>query len=524
MGDLRPPKTSQSRPPASSDSLTNQEIELLNETFPNFLCICELCNCGRHVHHKDCKKRGKPSKPVDMDCTLSDYQRTYVPYPGNQRRLPIFPTIPQRNPHPAPMDLNTIQRTDFIQRGQVVKPERVTQKHTYKPTDAPLDGNTVYKETYPGHVSFPNIQMRRPRTQQGRGIFSAKFDSRTTNKEQFKHWNSHPEPAFSEYPCFTGSIIYPGTKMEHMESTTQHDFPGAVAEPVKMVKITDGNLSLEGKHDHLTVHKATYTNNGLGHRAERIKHEPTIKSRGKFHGKTQHMRDFPTYKSQPLPVKPITPPPATIRLSMDSRLEFKTEQQMEFGGYDVKQNPKRGLIRHDIDEYKPPEVSFETDTVNKLTYRPIEVRDAPTHRRPHTNHKPRSAKFNDQTINKKFYKDWKVKPRIRYGDFHEAHSYVKPQGSMEIESWTGATYTTKKPDPDPVRNFKPEQTAIEHTGKFDFTTVHQATYKGTRPKMCKAQAYLLQQELKRRKPQKVKQREQTLGNFVDKKKEMLAAT
>ncbi|XP_071959057.1 uncharacterized protein [Antedon mediterranea] len=510
--------------PATAGSLTSQEIELLNEQFPNFTCICELCDCGRHVHHKDCKKRAKPTKPVDKDCTLSDYQRTYVAYPGNRRRLPIIPPATPRDRNRPPMDLNTIQRTDFV-NCPVVKPERITQKQTYEPSNVPLDGNTVYKMTYPGHVAFPNIQMRRPMTKHGRGNTSAKFDSRTTNKEQFKHWNSNPAPSFSEYPSFTGSIIYPG-KMEQMKSTTQHDFPGAIAEPVKMVKIAEGNLSLEGHHDHLTVNQATYLDNGTGHRAERVKRNPTIKTQGHFHGKTQHMYDFPTYRSQPLPAKPITPPPSTIRLSMDSRLEFKTEQQMEFGGHDVKTNPKRELIRHDLDEYKPPNVSFETNTTNKMTYKPIDLKAAhipPSHRRPHTKQKPRSATFHDQTINKKFYKDWKVKPRVRYGDFHETtSSYVKPQGSMEIQSWTGATFTPKKSEP--VENFKPDPAPIEHSGQFDFMTVHQDTYKGTRPQLCKAQAYLLQQQLKTRKGLKNMPNKQTLGDYVEKRKDGLAVT
>lgn len=78
------------------------------------------------------------------------------------------------------------------------------QVENYQPTNAPLDGETVYKATYPGHTQFPQISQARPPSHKDYRERSAKFDQRTTNKEEYRAWVAKPSVAFGELPSFAG--------------------------------------------------------------------------------------------------------------------------------------------------------------------------------------------------------------------------------------------------------------------------------------------------------------------------------
>jgi hypothetical protein len=342
----------------------------------------------------------------------------------------------------------------------------------------------------------------RPGTQQRNGLRPANFDSRTSNKEHYKQWVPKPAAAFGELPSFTGSILYPGQKLGEIESVTRNDFPGNRADKMITAKKLPDNIITEGDFDHITTNKQTYKDMGPQAKTQTVKFSSQLQrdKRGKFDNKTQNMRDFPGYKSQPLPQCAVTPPPATIRLSMDSRLDFVTEQRSQFPGHDAKQHPKPELMKKDGKAYQPPTTSFAVATTNKLAYKPIESKDAynTAKLRPMTNTDRRPAKFDDQTMNKRFFQDWGVQPRIRYGDLHEPNIYVPPVGKMASDSETQAAYDGKKLD-EPTKPFLPANKQSEDPGKHDFRTVHKETYKGLRKPLCKAEAYLLQQEFQRRK-------------------------
>ena len=112
-------------------------------------------------------------------------------------------------------------------------------------------------------------------------------------------------------------------------------------------------------------------------------------------------------------------------------------------------------------------------------------------------HTASDIKFESNTSNKEFFQNWGAKPRVRYGDFHENRSYVPPQSKFEGASVTKSTYTTKRAEP--TRSFKPEQKTTVSDNKMDFGTSYGDTYTKKEMRMCRAQMYLMQQELKRRR-------------------------
>ncbi|XP_077985469.1 uncharacterized protein LOC144440086 [Glandiceps talaboti] len=497
--------------------LTEDEITaIMQAKLPDFLCMCEICDCGRHKHHKNCKKAQRPAVH-DKACNLTHYSRTFTPHAGTRPPLPIRPPPTARDPNPGPMYLTTSNSIDFIPKDMSGRGKLIKQEQAYEPSSAPFEKLTVYKDTYPGHMSFPDVQYKRPPTQSRRHT-SAKFDPRTAHKEHFKAWVPQPAISFGELPSFTGSILYPGTKLGELESMTQRDYPGYVEKRREPIRLDGANIKLEGDFDHVTTHKDTYKDMGPGHKAARVRRGEEMKKVDKkvrLDGITQHMKDFPGYKSQPIPPKPVTPAPATIRLSMDSRLNFDTEQRTEFKGIDTIQHPRRELMKKDNEKYEMPTVKFETMTCNKVDYRPIDIEAS--YQTPRVNPEYSATrepgKFDGKTMHMKFFQDWGIQPRVRYGDFHEANIYIPPKGDMRKTSTNTETYTAKKAEP--IANYKPDNKLAEKEGQHDFTTVHKETYTTLKLPMCPSQAYLLQQEIRKRRKMKLDRKEQNLEKHIE---------
>ncbi|XP_064650526.1 stabilizer of axonemal microtubules 1-like [Lineus longissimus] len=477
----------------------DDDIELLKKAFPAFTCICELCDCGRHKHHKDCK-RNVPKTQALREKPLTDYQATFKavqdPRPRSNKRPPQTP----RDPHPPNMILKTNQREEF-QPYDVVKdgrPPAFVQDTTYVPGNQPFDGMTYYKQTYTPKPLENLVSQRMP---PGKARNPGQFDSRTTYKEFHKQWVPQVTKSYGEMPVFTGSILYPDrTTRDDMKTVMRDSYPGAVAKKQEPAKIPQGNILIEGDQDHHTVHRDTYKNIRGDHRVKTITYdpEPTIQ-RGNFFGETQQMRDFPPYKNgrrQPRPPNMVEPAPETINLKFNNNTSFDTEQRHEFKGIDTNRYPAPKTMKQGTTTYEPPTEKFATMTVQKTDYVPKDLGEAnaPKARMPRRKETDK-GKFDGHTTNKEHYKNWKPNPRIKHGDFYEAvtNNYVPPRIPFVAQSTTRATFTPK--DGRRPADFKPEQVPFDTQGKHDFRTVNKLTYKGQKPQMCQVDAYLLQQKL-----------------------------
>ena len=78
------------------------------------------------------------------------------------------------------------------------------QPENYEKSEEPVENKTSYNQSYVGHSGFPDIKMTRPGTKHKTRLVSAKFDSRTTNKETFKDWVPEPAISFTDLPSFAG--------------------------------------------------------------------------------------------------------------------------------------------------------------------------------------------------------------------------------------------------------------------------------------------------------------------------------
>ncbi|XP_032905903.1 uncharacterized protein LOC116991399 isoform X2 [Amblyraja radiata] len=82
--------------------------------FSEFSCLCELCDCGQHKYHQNCKKKQSiQRRSVSPDWLLTNYQSSF------RRPLNVLPRSSKRPlrtpPHPNPpaMQSETTQRSEF---------------------------------------------------------------------------------------------------------------------------------------------------------------------------------------------------------------------------------------------------------------------------------------------------------------------------------------------------------------------------------------------------------------------------
>ncbi|KAL8573901.1 hypothetical protein ACOMHN_029348 [Nucella lapillus] len=480
------------------------EADIFAEEFPDDVSISALCDCGRHrrMHTLDTYKPG-PRAPMGM----TDYQSTFKaqtsPRPRSSKRPPPTPL----NPHPAPMTFDTNQRTEFKNLGHVERVKPIVHEDQYEAPHVPMETKTFYTQEYipkklpPGKTSPVTAGYK-----DSIRVPSVAMEGRTTNKETYKPWMQQPALAFGELPSFTGSILFPERK-PLPESTMRYSYQGKFVPPVPPIKMSNPSIRLEGDHDFDTTHNNTYKMVKGDHRVLPVVQKVTTPTghRGRFNGETQFKRDFPGYMGrQPMPPRPAEPAPTTIDLKFDNKRSFSTENRTTFKGHNVVNNPAPRSCKAADDDFAPPSVKFETETSQKRDYRPIDVSGAVATKASIPQRAMALANqstFDGTTMNSEFFKNWGAQPRVRFGDFHENRPYVPPQQPFKGESITKSSFIPKQAEP--VTLYKPSDRPSSKTGaKVDYTTSYGDEYQKKQARMCRAQVFLLQQELKRRQRDK----------------------
>lgn len=446
-------------------------------------CVCELCDCGGYHPHIGCTKEPQKMKSVFKRPGLADaktnYQNTYTSHDGAKPRNTRKPLPRLRNPNPPPMDFRTVQRMEFIPR----KPEpqgSCKMMDNYKPPDEKLDGKTIYAQEFVNRGPPEVVKITRPKTvTQNQGL---KFQSATTHNQTFTPKVPSPQAPFGELPCYTGGILYPEKNGRYDVTTWNQDvYRGKFTARPDAFKPKEAQVTIGIEGDHLlqTVHRDAFKTPTKDARPEMTIRQPTLKTqkRAKFQGETQAKSDFPGFGAKmPLPPKPVTPPPATLRLAMDNGRDFETTNNSFYKiTWDPRKIERTKALKPDSDEYVPPETKFATTTITKEDFKekePVKV----TKIRPPSKIEPNKAKFFDETAYNAQFKPYSKVPYIRYGDFHETNFYRKPlvkfytDGSVTTQDFKGAEGGR------PRTCIKPEERFEKSTEKMDGATVYSEAY------------------------------------------------
>ncbi|KAM5132606.1 uncharacterized protein ACMZJ9_019379 [Mantella aurantiaca] len=457
---------------------------------PAVSCICELCDCGRHKHHNDCKKQQRVQRrETNGECYITNYKASYNPprivAPRSSKRPPHTP-IPRNLP---PMNMATTQRAEFVPRPYEGRPKLcVPPEGYYQSPEEPLLKQTVYGLHYPPKEAERIMPRRPPDNLHPPHLASSHYT--TTNKDLYKQWKTERQPHYGELPTLAGAVLFPGDVCD-MKTTNQEHFVEKKMKRVEPVKASHDHLTMEGEHYMMTTHQSTFHPLPL----EKITKEPLSKKivkRPPLETVTKYQSDFSTY----YPSKPslLAPPPANnLTVNPFYSTDFKTVQREAFPGWNpiLHPRPEPAQLKEELtamDKERGGQV--EGNTVTKLAFLPPEPQPREPVRRPRSALRPLNGKFDGTTHNRSVFKNWGVQPRQRYGDPMDG-VILRPLVKLENETTTGTTFIAKKGEL--VKNCKPAKDNLELTGDWDFSTVHKDTYRSPVLPQCRMQIYLEQQ-------------------------------
>nr|XP_042707780.1 uncharacterized protein LOC101932618 isoform X4 [Chrysemys picta bellii] len=416
-----------------------------------FACLCELCDCGRHKRHKNCKKR---SRPAPQDCRrpqLSHYKATYTQPPskrGEPKQPPLgaFYTCPVRLP---------VTSSLFLPSRRASSKQQEAAPHPSTPQP-------------PGHGLQHHAAGR---------VHSL---------------GAGPE----DQAACPGALLSPDRAAE-MESTTQREFTEKRIPKPELVKGLQAQLTIEGDHDMTTTHQSTYQSVPLEKRVAQSRGKGVVPAgkRAQVEYMTKYQSDFPACSLLPARIQPAQPPLDNLAINQGFSTDFQTVQRESYHGWDTRRYPRACPIKLKeelADLGKERDGKFSGDTVTKLSYPPLPLDRPPgTIQWPPTVLRSLPAKFDDSTAHKFFFREWRVQPRIRQGDPHDG-VYIRPLGKFESQTTTHSTFLPQRAEK--VKNCKPEQKPIQAQGKQDFSTIHRESYRPIPLPVCRLQMYLIQQQ------------------------------
>ncbi|KAJ8342741.1 hypothetical protein SKAU_G00326690 [Synaphobranchus kaupii] len=450
--------------------------------FPKFSCICELCNCGRHKHHKGCRKRNAETRIIwgSDSCLLSHYRATFT-WPHKRKRS-------GRRPQLSLVQL-ALPPTNQ-QGGQYLfnHPPQLVNRGSPKSLQAWSVQNLTTRPVQSERPAVPDTN--RLQNASAQGLFRRNV---TTSYQHHKGAAySHSFPRLGELPAVIGSVLYPDER-EKMETTNNREFVPKTGGRPERKQVVQGNLILEGERNLATTHREEFKPYPLeGAPVTRRQWAPVKEEENKgvpMESVTRYSHDF-SPSTLPKRRNPARPHPDNLMINPALRGEFRTVQMDTYPGWNTLEHRRAApaKFREEL-SVRSTDHHFQGDTVTKLDFQPIPL--------PSTRHKPQpmmttlkplQGQFDDRTANKESFKDWGVCRRVRHGDRYDGLTCVKPTGKFESETTNSQTFVQKKAER--VRNCKPEEIREEDRGEQTFSTEHREAYRPLSLPVCQLQLYL----------------------------------
>ncbi|XP_073511385.1 uncharacterized protein [Phyllobates terribilis] len=455
-------------------------------------CICELCDCGRHKHHKDCKKRQHTQRRgTNGECYISHYKATFnIPknVPPRSSKRPLHTPVPRNLP---PMNFVTTQRTEFIPRPLEGRPQPyIPPDGYYQSPEEPLLNQTVYGLHYPPKEAERTMPTHPPDNL--RPLPASSIQHSTTNKEQYKQWKAERQPLYGELPTIAGSLLFPGDALD-MKTTTQDHFVEKTLKRVEPVKASKDHLAIEGEHFMTTTHQSTFYPLPLEKKhTTKESFRKNVDKRLPVELVTKYQSDFSGGQIIE-PIRPAHPPTDNLTVHPFYSNDFQTVQRVTYPGWNplLHPRPEPAQLKEELtsmDRERGGQV--DGNTVTKLAFLPHEPQPKEPVKRPRSVLRPLNAKFDGTTHSRVVFKDWGIQPRRRYGDPMDGIS-MRSLVKLDSGTTTGSTFIPKKGEP--VKKHKPAKDNLELTGDQDFSTVHKETYRIPELPPCRMQVFLEQQ-------------------------------
>ncbi|XP_067910498.1 uncharacterized protein si:dkeyp-69c1.9 isoform X2 [Heterodontus francisci] len=276
--------------------------------FPEFSCLCELCDCGQHKQHQNCKKNQLNQRGTD--CLLSHYQSTFTRPLNIQPRSSKRPFHTPLHCNPPAMQCETTQRSEFSQKARKDRPKGSNRSEFYGAVQEPVSCKPIY-----------------------------------TNALTLKEGPTMVQ----KHPCSSVRSSRPSSN----GSTSKAPTPGRCGE----------TPATAGDHDLNTTYKVNFKHVPFGRQHTPAKKRAKAKS-APMEMISSYRADFPPYSRQPSRMRVIQPRWDNLRINPNLPAEFNTTQRESYIGWDPTQYPRPDLVTF-RDEMSEAEGTIDTDTVTK---------------------------------------------------------------------------------------------------------------------------------------------------------------
>ncbi|XP_067826832.1 stabilizer of axonemal microtubules 1-like isoform X2 [Heptranchias perlo] len=413
------------------------DLERLGDlVFPEFSCLCELCDCGRHKHHQNCKKNGPIERaPVITDCLLTQYQSNFTQPLNIQPHSSKRPLGTLPYPNPPAMQCETTQRSEFGQRHPKEQAKSSVRRDDYEAPQELLHSKSIHIKPLALKERQTVIQERPPNIHSGQPTSNGS----NANKEFCKVSKPEPQVKCGETP------------------------------------------STAGAHDLNTTYQVMFQ--PLPFKRQSIQAQKRAKAKSApMESLSKYRSDFPEYKCQPERAYPIPPAPDNLRINRNLPTDFNTIQRKSYIGWDTNCHHPANLIKF-REEMSEREGSIDANTVTKTAYKLMPLTELQHLTRPMTMQNTFGRKFDDRTVYKNFFKNWGPKVVIRHGDLHDG-PFIPPPGKIQSTSITRRDFTPKNVCK-PMNSVGQQNTTVDRKGSSPTTLP-----------MCRLHVYLLHQRLK----------------------------
>ncbi|MCJ8737559.1 hypothetical protein PDJAM_G00025440 [Pangasius djambal] len=367
------------------------------------LCVCEICNCGRH---RCTQERTALYRKGSQGCVVSEYTEKYPGYKSYQPPKSLKPKQEKKS-NREPMEGTTTFQSDFVLYKVSQRPGK--QRAEYKPKPGEIDLATTYKQEFGPYKLEPVIPWRPKERIRGA---TGKLDTVPTYKEHFRQW----EISKWESPKHKVSYHPPAEKFGNA-TTFQDEFiprglvPRESFKPSNVAKLSDAPF------DGVTSNQLNYIPHPVEVHLVKAPHEYKPSDQP-FQDLTTHRHDFQGLAGQ----MPKSCKPEHIKMSCDAPFQSSTESRDRFQPWAA--SPPR---LQKTSEYVSPTEEMDLNTTTGTTF-------IKHHIQPFVSAKPlpkpirSSVPFQGSTTTKEDFKAWKAQRQEMIRKPPEIH---RDSGRME---------------------------------------------------------------------------------------------
>ncbi|CAH8623037.1 unnamed protein product [Schistosoma margrebowiei] len=279
------------------------------------LCICQICNCGRHkCPHQ--KRKTQITKP----CEISEYTTQYITH----KLTPVESCKPPHKGVQAEghMASDTTHRVDFVPHPLSIQ-NSCRKEAQYQPPQGTFDGLTTYTKEYTGKSGQLVVPVK-PTIRKGS---TAKFDGEATYTADYRPWklerrelatgreSNWPKPnlPFSGTPTYTSDYVAYNAKPPisckpmHCFIENQTPFPDStdyrdsyrtldLSERARPIKNVEHTQKVTVPMEHLSTHMHDYYWKTMIPSASCKPEYTGIQNNEPFHKDTTHRIDYKAWE------------------------------------------------------------------------------------------------------------------------------------------------------------------------------------------------------------------------------------